>query len=188
MAGARFTRERRRGQNVTARAALALLFGVLAVGWYPGDAAAAQAAGAVAADEAILKATVGLPFDEVELIVRTELQVRNVNIIGTLDVQQALKNRDVSFPKYRAIQFCNLQDGLVLFKENPDYGVFIPCSILIYERDGKTVLASRRPTAIVRGLPGHTPSPEAAAVAERVEVLVREVLGAVVEEARAQGK
>lgn len=142
----------------------------------------------IAVDEAILKVTVGLPFDEVESIVRTELQVRNLNIIGTLDIQRALEGRDVEFGKFKVIQFCNLQDGLALFREHPDYGVFIPCSFLLYERDGRTVVAGRRPTAIARGLPGHAPSAQAAAVADRIEMLMREVLGSVVEEAQAQGK
>lgn len=188
MEGARLTGWRRWGQWISTGAVLVLLLGVPVTGPSPGRAAATSPAPAVVANDAILKAAVGLPFEEVELIVRTELQARNVNIVGTLDVQQALRNRDIPFPKYRVIQFCNLQDGLVLFKENPDYGVFIPCSLLMYEREGRTVLASRRPTAVVRGLPGHTPGPEALTVAERVEVLVREVLEAVIEEAKARGK
>lgn len=141
--------------------------------------------GEIAESPEILKLVVALDFEDVEMTLRAELAQRNLNIVNVLNIQQALEGRGTEFPRYVVFQVCNLQDGLTLFHDHEDYGAFIPCSILMYEKDGKTVLVTRRPSAIVDRLMGHTPKEESIAVATRMEGELRAAMQSVADEARA---
>ncbi len=140
-----------------------------------------------AQDVALLKKlVVNLPFEEVELIVMSEAQRQNLNLVNVLDIAKGMENRGQPFRPYRIYQFCNLELGIRIFADAPDYGAFQLCGILIYElQAGQTALVSARQTWTLRNLPDHQPGPTALAAAREVERAVDEIFNAVVEENKA---
>lgn len=132
----------------------------------------------------LFKLIVTLPFEEVEMTVLAEIGRQNFNPLQPLDVQRGLHNRGVEFPAFRVYQFCALQHALALFKDNKDFGAFIPCSILLYEEGDKTVIVARKFAADLIRIQGYTPAPEALEAAEKIDSQVRQILEAVVEEAQ----
>ncbi len=138
---------------------------------------------------AIRKVVVTLPFEEVELIVTSEAQRRNLNLVNVIDIRKGMENRGGTFRKYKIYQFCNLELGVRILTESLDYGAFQLCSIVIYEVEAsRTALVSARQTWVVQALPDPPPSPAGLALARQFERIIDEILEAVVEEAKAKGR
>ena len=145
---------------------------------------------AMAQDSAPLrKVVVNLPFEEAELIVKSEAQRQNLNLVNVLDIKKGMENRGQTFRPYRIYQFCNLEMGMRVLADSPDYGAFQLCSILIYEVDaGQTALVSARQTWVLKSLPDHRPGAPAVAAARQFERIIDEIFDAVIEESKARSK
>ncbi len=135
------------------------------------------------------KVVVNLAFEEAELIVKSEAQRQNLNLVNVLDIKKGMENRGQTFRPYKIYQFCNLEMGMRVLADSLDYGAFQLCSVLIYEVDaGRTALVSVRQSWVLRSLPDHRPGPAALAAARLFEQIIDEIFGAVVEEGRARSK
>jgi uncharacterized protein (DUF302 family) len=144
-------------------------------------------AGATSAAEgpSVKKIVVGLPFEEAELILTSEAQRQNLNLVNVLDIRKGMENRGGTFRKFKIYQFCNLELGIRIYADSPDYGAFQLCSILIYEVDpSHTALVSSRQSWIIQALPEHRPGPDALAAARQFERIIDEIFAAVMEEAK----
>jgi len=134
---------------------------------------------------AVKKIVVGLPFEEAELILTSEAQRQNLNLVNVLDIRKGMENRGGTFRKFKIYQFCNLELGIRIYADSPDYGAFQLCSILIYEVDpSHTALVSSRQSWIIQALPEHRPGPDALAAARQFERIIDEIFAAVMEEAK----
>ena len=144
------------------------------------------AGGASAAERpSVKKIVVNLPFEEAELILTSEAQRQNLNLVNVLDIRKGMENRGGTFRKFKIYQFCNLELGIRIYSDSPDYGAFQFCSILIYEvNPSRTALASSRQSWIIHALPDHRPGPDALAAARQFERIIDEIFAAVVEEAK----
>lgn len=159
--------------------------------WLVAAAMVALAAGRAGGDEGlpIRKIVVDLPFEEAELILRTEAQRHNLNLVNLLDIRKGMENRGSTFKPYKVYQFCNLELGIQVYADSPDYGAFQLCSVLIYEPEpGRAALVSARQSWVLRALPDHRPGPAALAAARQFERIIDEIFDAVLEEARAKGR
>jgi uncharacterized protein (DUF302 family) len=153
--------------------------------------AALLAPSAVRAQDAapLKKVVVNLPFAEAEVIVKAEAQRQNLNLVNVLDIQKGMEGRGQTFRPYRIYQFCNLEMGMRVFADSPDYGAFQLCAVLLYEVEaGRTALVSARQSWTLRSLPDHSPGPAALAAARQLERIIDEIFAAVVEESKARGK
>jgi uncharacterized protein (DUF302 family) len=141
-----------------------------------------------AADSApIRKIVVALPFEDAELILKAEAQRQNLNLVNVLDVKKGMENRGGTFHPYKIYQFCNLELGVRIYADSPDYGAFQLCSVLIYEVDPThTALVSARQGWTLERLPGHAPGPSAEAAAREFERKMDEIFDAVLEEAKSK--
>ena len=142
--------------------------------------------GAWAAEQPpVRKIVVNLPFEEAELILTSEAQRQNLNLVNVLDIRKGMENRGGTFRKFKIYQFCNLELGIRIYADSPDYGAFQFCSVLIYEVDpSHTALVSGRQSWIIQALPEHRPGPDALAAARQFERIIDEIFVAVVEEAK----
>jgi uncharacterized protein (DUF302 family) len=137
---------------------------------------------------AVRKIVVGLPFEEAELVLVAEARRQNLNLVHVMDIRRGMENRGGTFRKYKIYQFCNLELGIQIYGDSPDYGAFQLCSVLIYEVDaGRTALVASRQRWTLRALGDHQPGPGALAAAQAFERIIDEIFDAVVEEGRARG-
>ncbi|HET7874506.1 MAG TPA: DUF302 domain-containing protein [Methylomirabilota bacterium] len=137
----------------------------------------------------IKKIVVNLAFEDAELILKTEAERQNLNLINILDIKKGMENRGGTFRPYKIYQFCNLELGIRIYADAPDYGAFQLCSVLIYEvQPGRTALVSARQTWVLGNLPGHRASAGAVAAAREFEKKIDEIFNALIEEGKAKGK
>lgn len=154
------------------------LVGLVVVALLSGAAAGAEG-------PSLKKIVVNLPFEEAELILTSEAQRQNLNLVNVLDIRKGMENRGGTFRKFKIYQFCNLELGIRIYSDSPDYGAFQLCSVLIYEvGPSRTALASSRQNWILQALPEHRPGPDAVAAARQFERIIEEIFAAVEEEAR----
>ena len=144
----------------------------------------------IAQDSAPLrKILVKLPFEEAELILKSEAQRQNLNLVNVIDIKQGMENRGQTFRPYRIYQFCNLEMGTRILADSPDYGAFSLCSVVMYQADGgRTALVAARQSWVLKSVPDHRPGPAAVAAARQFERIIDEIFDAVVEEEKARSK
>lgn len=92
-------------------------------------------------------------------------------VLGVHDLKAKMADKGVDFPREcRIFEVCNPHQARKVLEANLEISTALPCRISLYEEDGRTKLATLKPTALI----GLFPNPELKGVAEDVEAtLVR---------------
>lgn len=93
-------------------------------------------------------------------------QKHKFGVLGVHDLKQKMESKGVPFGREcRVFEVCNPQQAQAVLSRSIEISTALPCRISVYEQDGRTVLATIKPTALLT-LFG---TPEAAAIAQDVE-------------------
>jgi uncharacterized protein (DUF302 family) len=87
-----------------------------------------------------------IPYETVIELVRAALKKEGFGVLTEIDVQNKVKEKlGIDMNKYIILGACNPQHAYkaILIEEN--IGLMLPCNVIIYEKDGKTVLSFIRP-------------------------------------------
>ena len=119
-----------------------------------------------------LRAVVNAPYEDVLERLETALKEEGFGILTSLDMQAILHEKlGVSFRRYSILGACNPPLAQRALEQELDAGLILPCSIVIYENHGGTVVSIGNPTAMVSVLESVALRPiaqEARAKLERV--------------------
>ncbi|MDT3705717.1 MAG: DUF302 domain-containing protein [Thiobacillus sp.] len=77
------------------------------------------------------------------------LEARNYAVINQLDVQEGLTSRGIEAHPLRLIEFCNLTKAYRITRHVPDFEMFAPCRLALFEKDGKTTVMVQRPAHVL---------------------------------------
>jgi uncharacterized protein (DUF302 family) len=71
-------------------------------------------------------------------------------VLGTIDLKQKMTDKGVSFERpCRVVEVCNPQQAKTVLEANMSIATALPCRIAVFERRGKTVVSTLRPTAVL---------------------------------------
>ncbi|MCL5980803.1 MAG: DUF302 domain-containing protein [Gammaproteobacteria bacterium] len=105
----------------------------------------------------------GVTPAQIKMAIETGAEGENMNVVGTLDVQQGLQARGIkSNSPYVIYEVCNLVLGAKILKSTPQFGAFAPCKIVMYEQNGKMNLLTYLPTYALRYFPKNAESQKVA--------------------------
>ncbi len=122
------------------------------------------------------KKEVSLPFDEAEKVVTEELKKRGFGILTKIDVKEKFKEKlGIEFPNYVILGACNPPLAHKAILAEQDIGLMLPCNVVIYEKEGKTVLDVMKPSTAM-GMIGNE---ELRKIATEVEAILKEVFDSV---------
>ncbi len=76
------------------------------------------------------------------------LEGQNYMIVNTLDVQQALKNRDIAADPTQLVEFINLTKAYTITQSNQRFELFAPLRAALFQQGDKVVVRMLRPRFI----------------------------------------
>ncbi len=122
------------------------------------------------------KKQIGLSFPQAVETVTQELKKEGFGILTTIDVKAKFREKlGMDFPDYLILGACNPDLAHRAILEEEDIGLLLPCNVVIYEKDGKTVLDVIKPSTAM----GMVDNPGLKETATEVEAKLKKVFDAV---------
>jgi uncharacterized protein (DUF302 family) len=97
-------------------------------------------------------------------------------VLHVYDLKQTLASKGVELPnECRIFEVCNPREAAKVLQNDMSLSVALPCRIAVYEADGRTHIATLRPTALLAEL-SHDPrlTDTAAEVENSIEAMIDE--------------
>jgi uncharacterized protein (DUF302 family) len=118
------------------------------------------------------KKSLDLSFDKAIEKVTAELKKEGFGVLTEIDVKEVLKKKlDVDFPRYQILGACNPPNAYKSLQAEEDIGLMLPCNVVVYEKDDRSVVSVIKPTAAM----GMIDNPELSEVAQKVEEKLKRV-------------
>lgn len=94
---------------------------------------------------------VKLPFEEVIAVVTEELKKEGFGILTRIDVKEKFKEKlGIDFKKYVILGACNPASAHKAIVAEENIGLMLPCNVIVYEKEDKTVVSIIKPTVAMR--------------------------------------
>lgn len=98
---------------------------------------------------------------------------RQFGVLGVHNLRQKMKEKGVSFEKECLVfEVCNPQQAKKVLDGNMGISTVLPCRVSVYEENGKTKIATIKPTALITMFQ----EPGLKAVAEEVEKTLLDIM------------
>jgi uncharacterized protein (DUF302 family) len=113
---------------------------------------------------------VSLTYDQALARTAEELRKEGFGILTTIDVRETLKQKlGVEFGRYMILGACNppLAHRALMAEER--IGMLLPCNVIVYEKEGKTVVGAFDPMLMVQVVGNPAIQPIAAEVKEKLK-------------------
>lgn len=122
-----------------------------------------------------LQTTLDLPYEAAIEKVTAALKEQGFGILTEIDVKATLKKKlDADFRKYAILGACNPPLAHKALSTNLGIGLLLPCNVVVYEEDGKSVVAIADPIAMLQV----ANIPELDAVAQEARSRLQKVMDA----------
>ena len=120
--------------------------------------------------------TVQLPYAEAVARTRQALQQEGFGVLFEIDMQAKLKEKlGVDMQRYVILGACNPPMAWQTLQEEMDIGLLLPCNVIVYEKDGHSVVAAidaRKMMSVVG-------NPKLEANAQQINEMLQRVVDAV---------
>jgi uncharacterized protein (DUF302 family) len=114
--------------------------------------------------------TVALSVEQAIERIKEELSKEGFGILTSIDIQETLKRKlNVEFSKYVILGACNPPFAYKSLQAEPEIGLLLPCNVIVYEKDGKTVVAAFDPTIMTAIIENPAIRPIAESVREKLQ-------------------
>ena len=119
---------------------------------------------------------VDTPFEQtMEQVVR-KLQDEGFGVLTRIDVREKFKEKlDIDFEKYVILGACNPASAHKAILVEEDVGLLLPCNVIVYERNGKSVVSVIRPTVAMQMVD----NPDLQEIARTIEARLSRVLSSI---------
>ncbi len=110
------------------------------------------------------------PYADVLAELEIAISEHNFRITGHSRVGKVIRDRGTKdFPDYDTLQFCNLTHAKTLLLMSPHAVRFMPCNIVTYEYNGKTIIRTHL-------MPTDTDNPALNAFAQKMNHMLKEIV------------
>jgi uncharacterized protein (DUF302 family) len=93
------------------------------------------------------------PFEVVVEKIKQELQKEGFGVLTSIDLREKFKEKlGIDFHKYVILGACNPPFAHKAVTIEKDIGLMLPCNVVVYEKDGKTVVSIIKPTVAMSAI------------------------------------
>jgi uncharacterized protein (DUF302 family) len=118
---------------------------------------------------------VNAPFERAVEEVTARLKDQGFGVLTRIDVQEKFKEKlGIDFRKYVILGACNPASAHEALVVEEDIGLLLPCNVVVYEKDGGTVVSIIKPTVAMQMVD----NPRLEGIAETVEARLEKVMAA----------
>lgn len=87
--------------------------------------------------------TLDLAYDQAVEHTREALKAEGFGVLAEIDIKEKLKQKlGVDFRNYVILGACNPALAYETLQQELDIGLLLPCNVIVYELDGKTVVSA----------------------------------------------
>ncbi len=109
-------------------------------------------------------------FEDVCEILPEELEKEGFGILTRVPIHEKLKEKlGVEFRRYIIFGACNPPNAFKALSVEDNIGLMLPCNVIVYEKDGKTVLSVIKPTVGMQAVQNDELKPVALVVEEKLK-------------------
>jgi uncharacterized protein (DUF302 family) len=91
-----------------------------------------------------------LSFNETVLKLRKILSEKGFGVITEIDAKKTFREKlDVDFEDYLILGACHPKTAFEVLKKNKDFGLLLPCNIIIYAEKDKVFVSTILPSAMI---------------------------------------
>ena len=120
--------------------------------------------------------TVSLSYESAIEKVTEELKKEGFGVLTTIDVKETLKMKlNVDVNKYIILGACNPPFAYQALQVEEQVGLLLPCNVIVYEKDGRTVVAAFDPMSMTKVMNNEAMLP----IAEQVRAKLVRAINAV---------
>jgi uncharacterized protein (DUF302 family) len=84
-----------------------------------------------------------LPFPEALARAREVLKTEGFGVLCEIDIREKLREKlGVDFANYVILGVCNPPLAYQTLQQEVNIGLFLPCNVVVYEKDGKSIVAA----------------------------------------------
>lgn len=113
--------------------------------------------------------------DEAVNALEESLKKRKFGILWDLNMTETLRSKGVQFETpYRILEICNPQEAKKVLSETLTIGYFLPCKMVVYEKEGTTYIGMPKPTELVKLMANEAVAETAAKVEEELISAIEE--------------
>ncbi len=130
----------------------------------------------------IYERSVDLSIDEADLLIRSELESRNIKLVHVLYITRGIEEQGYKdfWKDMRIYLACNLSNGYVIFKHNPQLVGLFPCRLYTYRnQEGKLVIGMVKPSIAIKYM--GNPDMEAIKLLKQLDKTFKEIVDTIVE-------
>lgn len=96
------------------------------------------------------RAELDLPFDAALSKIEAALKTEGFGILTSVDMQATLKEKlGAPFRKYSILGACNPSLAQKALAQDLDAGLVLPCTVVVYESDGRALITIADPMSVV---------------------------------------
>lgn len=115
-------------------------------------------------------------FQEAREKIIAALAEEGFGILSEIDVKAALKKKlDIEYGEYTILGACNPPFAYQALQAEKEIGLFMPCNVIVYEKDGQTFVSAILPTMTI----GAVNNSSLADIAKTVEEKLRKVINSI---------
>lgn len=120
--------------------------------------------------------TVSLSYESAIEKVTEELKKEGFGVLTTIDVRDTLKKKlNVDFNKYVILGACNPAFAYQALQAEEHVGLLLPCNVIVYEKEGKVIVAAFDPMSMVKIMDNELMQPIATQVKVKLERAIKAV-------------
>jgi uncharacterized protein (DUF302 family) len=94
-----------------------------------------------------------MPFEKAVEVVSEALKKEGFGILTKIDVQEKFKEKlGIEFKKYVILGACNPLNAHKAILAEENIGLMLPCNVIVYEGEGKTVVSVIKPTVAMSAI------------------------------------